>query len=79
MIVVEANLFSARTGSEELLCQVVIANKTKVNGPLGDYSVKLYSRGDNPRLIRTAEVKNWPRKAKPAWRLIQAAFEALGE
>lgn len=31
------------------------------------------------RLIRTARVENWPRTAKPAWRLIQAAMEALGE
>lgn len=81
MIVVDAVLRSVISSSrDERLCRVEIANDgTRGVGARGDYVVKLYSRGENGRLIRTARVENWPRNAKPAWRLIQAAMEALGE
>lgn len=78
MIVVEADLASAINASrDENLCRVEIVN---VGGTLsrGDYEVRLFAR-NNGRLIRTARVENWPRNAKPAWRLIQAAMKALGE
>lgn len=78
MIVVEANLISAISPDrDDTLCRVEIAN-VRCTGPRADYTVRLYSRGANPRLIKTARVENWPRNAKPAWRLIQAAMEALG-
>lgn len=85
MIVVEANLVSAISpGRDANLCRVEIANvRTNDTGSRADYEVRLYARastGSNGigRLVRTARVENWPRNAKPAWRLIQAAFEALG-
>lgn len=79
MIVVEANLLSAVSDSRDCnLCRVEIANvRTSKTGSRADYRVRLYARGGG-RLIRTAFVENWPRNAKPAWRLIQAALEALG-
>jgi hypothetical protein len=78
MIVVEASLISAISPDrDDTLCRLEIANVSG-GGARADYEVKLYSRGDNPRLIRTGRVVNWPRTAKPAWRLIQAAMEALG-
>lgn len=81
MIVVEATLRSAISSSrDETLCRVEIANDgTRGGAARGTYEVRLYSRGENPRLIKTARVENWPRRARPAWRLIQAAMEALGE
>lgn len=78
MIVVEANLVSAISADRDAtLCRVEIANDGTAVGARGNYDVRLYSRGDKPRLIRTGRVENWPRNAKPAWRLIAAAFEAL--
>lgn len=77
MIVVEAKLVSAIDPSrDETLCRMEIANIGGTHAR-GDYQVRLYSRGEKPRLIREANIYNWPRQAKPAWRLIQAAFEIL--
>lgn len=78
MIIVDATLDSAIDESrDENLCRVVIANDGKGTLSRSNYDVRLYAR-NNGRLIRRARVENWPRNAKPAWRLIQAAFEALG-
>lgn len=77
MIVVEANLLSAISSSRDAnLCRVEIANDGTGSASRGNYVVRLYARNDG-RLIRTARVDNWPRNAKPAWRLIQAALAAL--
>ena len=77
MIVVKADLKSAiHSSRDELLCEVHIANDGTGTGSRGNYDVRLYSRGGK-RLIRTARVENWPRNERPAWRLIQAAMEAL--
>lgn len=77
MIVVEANLVSAISADrDDSLCRVEIVNDGTGTGSRGSYDVRLYARGGG-RLIRTARVENWPRNAKPAWRLIQAAMEAL--
>lgn len=79
MIVVEANLVSAISADRDAnLCRVVIINDGTGTGSRGNYTVGLYAR-NNGRLIRQARVENWPRNAKPAWRLIQAAFEAMGQ
>lgn len=77
MIVVQANLRSAiHRSRDRSLCRVEIANvATNGRGSRADYEVRLYSR--DGRHIRTATVENWPRTAKPAWRLVQAAFAAL--
>ncbi len=78
MIVVRAELKSAISRSRDAtLCEVEIVNDKTGSPSRGNYEVRLYSRGDKPRLIRTARVERWPRNARPAWRLIQAAFEAL--
>jgi hypothetical protein len=78
MIVVQASLLSAVHPSRDRhLARVEIAN-VENRGARADYVVRLYSAGDRPRLIRTALVENWPKSAQPAWRLIQAAMEALG-
>lgn len=78
MIVVEAALYSAISSDRDRrLCRVEIAN-IAMRGARADYTVRLYSAGKRPRLIRTAQVDNWPRDAEPSWRLIQAAFKALG-
>jgi hypothetical protein len=81
MIIVEANLRSALHESrDKTLCRVEIVNKeTNKRMSRATYEVRLYSRGRSPRLIKTAYVENWPRNAVPAWRLVQAAFAALGE
>ena len=78
MIVVRAELRSAISSSrDELLCEVHIVNDGAGTGSRGNYTVRLYSRGGK-RLFGSARVENWPRNAVPAWRLIQAAMEALG-
>lgn len=79
MIIVPALLESAIDSSrDELLCELRINNDGTGTGSRANYDVKLYSRGVNGRLIRTARVEGWPRNSKPAWRLIQAAWGAIG-
>lgn len=78
MIHVDCELRSAIDGHRENLCSVEIANDGRGTASRGNYVVRLYAR-NNGRLVREARIENWPRKSKPAWRLIQAALEALGE
>lgn len=59
------------------LCRIEIANDGTGTASRANYDVRLYARNDG-RLVRTARVENWPRNAKPAWRLLQAGMEALG-
>ena len=77
MIVVEMQLCSAISSSRDRqLCKVKIVNDgTSTKASRGNYDVTLY--GCDGRRIRTARVENYPRNAKPAWRLLQAAMEAL--
>ena len=77
MIVVTAELLSAITPDNDAhLCSVEICNDGGMERDTrADYDVTLYDRGG--RRLRTARVENWPRKARPAWRLVQAAFAAL--
>lgn len=79
MIVVSYDLISAISAErDESLGRVEIANDgTSVTSARGNYDVRLYSRGESPRIIRRARVENYPRDAQPAWRLIAAAFAAL--
>lgn len=83
MIVVDVQLKSAVSESRDAnLCRLEIVNDVHKTldsgGSRGDYDVRLYAR-NNGRLIREGRVENWPRNARPAWRLIQAAWEALGQ
>lgn len=78
MIVVHAHLFSAVSASrDDTLCRVEIANDGTGTAARGNYDVRLYSRGERGRLIRTARITNYPRNAVPAWRLIAAAMAAI--
>lgn len=78
MIVVDTHLHSAISPTRDAnLCRVEIVNDGSGTASRGNYNVLLYAR-NNGRLIRTARVENWPRNARPAWRLLQAAMEALG-
>jgi hypothetical protein len=54
-------------------------DKSAADVARGDYAVELFSRGTTPRKVRTARVEHWPRNAKPAWRLVQAAMLALDD
>lgn len=77
MIVVEATLDRFGLGvDKETLCRVEIVNDATGTRSRGNYNVRLFAR-NNGRLIREARVEGWPRNAKPAWRLVQAALEAL--
>lgn len=79
MIFVRAKLESSIDSSrDDQLCVVTIANDGTGDKARGNYKVCLYSRGRNPRLIRSALIEDWPREREPAWRLIQKAFEVLG-
>lgn len=78
MIVVHAQLLSAISASrDDTLCRVEIANDGTGTASRGNYEVRLFSRGECGRLVRTARVENYPRNAKPAWRLLAAAMAAL--
>jgi hypothetical protein len=79
MIVVEADLWPGGflDWKGENLCRVEIVNDGTGTRSRGNYDVRLFAR-NNGRMIRTARVENWPRNSRPAWRLIQAALEALG-
>lgn len=77
MIVAEVNLVSAISSSrDENLCRVEVVNDGTGTSSRGNYEVRLYARG-NGRLIRRARVDGWARNAHPAWRLFQAAMNAL--
>lgn len=71
-ITISAELLSAIDGHCEDLGKIEICN---VGGSrtMGNYEVKLYSRGDKPRVVRTGHIKNWPRLARPAMHLIMKA------
>lgn len=51
--------------------------RTNSAGTRGDYEVELYSRGNKPRLVRSAKIENWPRKAKTAAALCAEAMKVL--
>jgi hypothetical protein len=78
MITVEMNLCSAISASRDAnLCRLEIVNDGATETlSRGNYDVRLYAR-NNGRLVRTARVENWPRNARPAWRLLAAAMAAL--
>lgn len=78
MIIVNVNLKSAISSTRDTSLAVVhITNDGTGNQTRRNYTVELFSRGDNPRLIRKRKIENWPAKAKPAWRLIAEAFKQL--
>jgi hypothetical protein len=77
MIVVEMTLYSAIDSSRDAnLCRLEVVNDGTGTGARGNYDVRLYAR-NNGRLVRSARVENWPRNARPAWRLLAAAMTAL--
>lgn len=79
MISADVKLESAISPDRDaLLCRVEIVNDGSGTRTRGNYDVRLYPRGGSNRPIRTARVENWPRQARPPWRLFQAAMEALG-
>ena len=79
MIVVEANLvpFGDKNLPSKYLCRLEIINDCTGTTTHGNYHLRLYSAGVAPRIIKRGEIKNWPRKSQPAWRLIAKAFETL--
>lgn len=79
MIVVDAQLvpFGNTKLPGTYLCRVHIINDGSGTRTRGNYEVKLFSKGLNPRLLKETEIKDWPRQSKPAWRLIAKAFEIL--
>lgn len=79
MIVVEAQLIphNNKSAPRTNLCRVEIANDGSGTRTFGNYEVRLYSKGDSPRLLKTVRIVNWPRQRKPAWRLISEAFRLL--
>lgn len=79
MIIVEARLIPhgddlAPTTS---LCKLHIINDGSGTKTRGNYDVMLYSKGDNPRIIRRGRIENWDRNGVPAWQLIAKAFQIL--
>lgn len=80
MIVVKADLISAVSDSNnEHLGMMTISNDGTGTASCANYDVKLYSRGKNPRIIRTARLEKWPHNDKTAWDLITAAVKKLDE
>lgn len=63
--------------SHSQLCRVEIANEGTGSATRGNYKVILFSKSNAK--IRECKIENWPRKARPAWRLIAEAFKALEE
>jgi len=77
MIVVDMSLRSAIHSSRDTnLCRLEVVNDGTGTGSRGNYDVRLYAR-NNGRLIRSGRVEDWPRNARPAWRLLAAAMTAL--
>lgn len=77
MIVAHMELKSAiHSSRDQRLCTVQIVNDGTGTSSRGNYDVTLYARG-NGRVVRTARVEDYARNSKPAWRLLQAAMEAL--
>jgi hypothetical protein len=77
VIEVEMSLKSAISSARDAnLCRIVIINDGTGSTSKGNYDVELYAR-NNGRLVRSGRVEEWPRNAKPAWRLLGAALDAL--
>ncbi len=85
MIVVKIELWSARTGTQEEIGRMVIAN---VGGDTrhADYAVGVCRKGNTatpnnivpggPKPMRIGVVKNYPREAYNVWRLIMRALRS---
>lgn len=43
----------------------------------GDYMVRLMRKNSRRTVLRTANVKDYPRLSYPVWRLVRRALEAL--
>lgn len=78
MIVVNVVLKSARDGRTEHLGSVAICNDGTGNRSRRNYDVQVYSRGQKPRLIRTARVEQHRAEAEPVFELVAKALVAAG-
>jgi hypothetical protein len=78
MIIVDMELKSAVSSSRDRnLGRIEISNIGQDDrGSYADYRVRLYAR-NHGRCIREVEIIGWPKKAQPAWRLIQEAMRRL--
>ncbi len=79
MIVVDVNLVSAfGREHDDSLGKVRIIN-TSGGGPLRDYKVTQYSRGNSPKAVKTVYIEKWPAMQKSAMALVTEAMRVLGD
>ena len=69
MIVVNMDLHSAVTHQKSSLVKIKIWNDGTGTLARGNYQWNIFSR--NGRLMKTGELKNWPRNSKTALALLQ--------
>jgi len=81
MIRVEATLIpgGVHVTKKQNLGYITIANDGTGTPKHGNYKVRQYSRGKNPRLVKELRIENWPRGGKTAWKLVAEAFKRLEE
>jgi len=82
MIVVQAVLVphgDPDSPRKESLGYVEIVNDGTGTDTRRNYEVRLYSRGDKPRLVKKVRIEGWPSKAKSAFKLVIEAMKKLDE
>lgn len=69
MLVVKVELHSAVTGEVTTIGRMTISNDATGSKTRGNYITRVFRR-DSDVIMRTGEVKNFPRKSYNLWRLV---------
>ena len=77
MILIRAELHSARTGKTEEIGRLQIVNDGTGDARRGNYTVRLTQRGHPGNILREAKVKNHARTTLPIWSLVLKCLVAL--
>ena len=83
MIVVSIQLLSAQTGKKTELTRMHISNTGDGTNTKANYLGKIF-RGrskeslDKLTVIKTAEIKNWPKQRNHVWKLVTEMLSVMG-
>ncbi len=79
MIVIKVELWKGGYESnKEEIGRMTIANKCDSDNPKrGNYTVNLMRRGTEDSVLKTVEIKDYPRQSYTVWKLVKLALEKL--
>lgn len=79
MILIKIELMSAVDEKRNReIGRMVICNDGTGHEMRSDYIVQLMRRGTRDKVLKTAEVKDYPRLSIPVWHLVARALKNLG-